>query len=51
MRIESTICSWRQTIISFEAAGVRFKDNGIDEKKMTVIIDKYITIYCIKNIM
>jgi len=51
MRIESTICSWRQTIISFEAAGVGLEDDSIDEKKMAIIIDKYITIYCIKNIM
>ena len=35
MRIESTICSWRQTIISFEAAGVGLEDDSIDEKKMT----------------
>lgn len=51
MRIESTICSWRQTIISFEAASVGLEDDSIDEKKMAIIIDKYITIYCIKNIM
>ena len=44
-------CSWRKASVGFEAAGVGFEDDCIDEKQVTVIIDKYIAIDGIKNVV
>ena len=39
IRTESTICSWRQTIVCFEAPGIGLEDDGVYEKQVAVIID------------
>ena len=44
-------CSRRQTIISVEAAGIRFEDNGIDKEQVAVVINEDIAINGIKDIV
>ena len=44
-------CSRRKTIVCFEAASIRLKDDGVDEKQVTVVVDKHITIYGIKDVV
>ena len=43
--------SWRKTAISVVAACVGWIDNGIYEKHIAIIINQYITIYRIKDVV